>query len=230
MAENMRNNMACDHLLLSCALGSKAGRLVPAGIQSSNHGALEYREVDEQEDGTSVEAGIDCQPLWHLRSQHGKYDILKLDIEGMEVEAIKGDFEYIRDDKPVIWAECNESILSLRLLDAMVAAGYSPVYVAFPAFRKANFRGQADLPYPMAYEAALLAAPPDRLAGFDTAGFGEEIIVKPVKTSWDLRQALWATPRWAASAWVQASRSELIALMGRMQRGEDLGKFLNDMS
>lgn len=227
LAENMRNNLACDHILLSCALGLKAGRLVPADNRSDNRGSLEYREMDAQEDGTAVETGVDCQPLWQLRSLSGNYDILKLDIEGMEVDAIKGDFEYIRDQKPVIWAECNESPLSLLLLEAMVAAGYDPVYVAFPAFRKANFRGQGDLPYSMAYEAALLAAPQDRLATFDATVFGEEIIFKPVKTSWDLRQALWATPRWAEDAWVQASRAELIALLGRMQRGESLGRFLN---
>lgn len=228
LAENMRNNLACDHILLSCALGAEAGRLVPANNSSDNRGALEYRVVEAQEHGIAMESGVDCQPLWHLRSLYGNYDILKLDIEGMEVEGIKGDFDYIRDHKPVIWAECNESLLSLLVLEAMVAAGYDPVYVAFPAFRKANFRGHGALPYSMAYEAALLAAPQDRLAAFDATVFGEEIIVKPVKTSWDLRRALWATPRWAEDTWVHASRAELVALLGRQQRGEDLGRFLND--
>lgn len=228
VALNMAGNLACDHLLLPCAVGSQAGRLVPVDLQASNHGALEYRLDDTPGTGMQKDAGIECQPLWHLRSLHGRYDILKLDIEGMEVEAIKGDFDHIRDHKPVIWAECNESLLSLRLLEALVAAGYDPVYVAFPAFRQANFRAHADLPYPMAYEAALLAAPPDRLAAFDATVLGEHIIAKPVRTSWDLRQALWTTPRWAAAPWVSASRTELIALLGRMQRGETLGSFLND--
>ena len=146
----------------------------------------------------------------------------------MEVEALKGDFDYIRARKPVIWAECNEALSSLLLLEALVAAGYAPHYLAFPAFRRANFRGLTDLPYPMAYEAALLAAPPDRLAQLDVSGLGEEVIVKPVTTSWDLRQALWTTPRWAEPAWVNAPRLELIAMLGRMSRGEDLRAFLND--
>ncbi|WP_103333268.1 FkbM family methyltransferase [Pseudotabrizicola formosa] len=228
LAENLRRNLVCDHSLVSCALGAEAGHLVPAENQTDNRGALEYRKLEGPEAGTLLASGVECQPLWHLRSVHGNYDVLKLDIEGMEVEGIKGDFDYIRDHKPVIWAECNESFNSLLLLEALVAAGYDPVYVAFPAFRQANFRGRAEVPYAMAYEAALLAAPQDRLAAFEASGFGEDVIVRPVKTSWDLRQALWATPRWADSAWAQASRAELVALLGRMQRGETLGGFLND--
>jgi FkbM family methyltransferase len=231
LAENLGRNVTCGHIVLSCALGAVSGRLVPdtpADAVAGNHGAIAYHAVEGPEDVPGT-AGIECQPLWHLREQHGDYDILKLDIEGMEVEALKGDFEHIRARKPVIWAECNEALSSILLLEALVAAGYSPLYIAFPAFRQANFRGLVDLPYPMAYEAALLAAPAERLAGLDVSGLGEEIIVKPVTTSWDLRQALWTTPRWAEPAWTRASRAELVALLGRMSRGETLSKFLNDL-
>lgn len=227
---NLERNVTCPHAVVPCAIGASVGRLIPdmpADGVAENHGALAYHAV--KGDGGEVGCeGVECLPLWHLRAQHGDYDILKLDVEGMEFEALKGDFDYIRDRKPVIWAECNETLSSLLLLEAMVAAGYTPLYLAFPAFRKANFRGRSDLPYPMAYEAALLAAPPDRLAQLDVSGLGEEIIVKAVTTSWDLRQALWSTPRWAEAAWTTASRIELIALLGRMRRGEDLGEFLND--
>jgi FkbM family methyltransferase len=230
LAENLRRNAACDHLMLSCALGAEAGRLLPdttADSVAGNHGALAYHAAPRAQDERGMES-IECLPLWHLRKRHSDYDILKLDVEGMEVEALKGDFDHIRARKPVIWAECNEALSSILLLEAMVAAGYAPMYVAFPAFRQANYRGVVDLPYPMAYEAALLAAPPERLKGLDVSGLGEEIIVKPVTTSWDLRQALWTTPRWSDPTWARASRAELVALMGRMSRGETLIAFLND--
>jgi FkbM family methyltransferase len=225
LADNLQRNVTCDQVLVACALGAVAGRLMPSHVIGTNHGALAYHAADQTEEDT---AGVECLPLWHLRAQYGGYDILKLDVEGMEVEALKGDFENIRDHKPVIWAECNEALSSILLLEALVAAGYAPRYVAFPAFRRANFHGRTDLAHPMAYEAALLAAPTDRLAQLDVTDLGEEIIVKPVTTSWDLRQALWATPRWADPAWTTASRAELIALLGRLSRSEALGAFLND--
>lgn len=222
LANNLQRNATCDHMLVACAVGSAAGRLVPADVLAGNHGALAYHTTDKADEETPV---VECLPMWHLRERYGDYDILKLDVEGMEVEALKGDFEFIRDRKPLIWAECNEAMSSLLLLEALVAAGYAPHYLAFPAFRQANFHAQIDLPYPMAYEAALLAAPPDRLAQLDVSGLGEEIIVKSVTTSWDLRQALWATPRWAQPAWTTASRAELIALLGHLTRGDSLGAF-----
>jgi FkbM family methyltransferase len=224
LADNLQRNVTCGHLLVACALGAVVGRLIPTDVMAGNHGALAYHATDQTEEDT---ARVECLPLWHLRAQYGRYDILKLDVEGMEVEALKGDFEHIRDHKPVIWAECNEALSSILLLEALVAAGYQPLYLAFPAFRHANFRGQTDLPYPMAYEAVLLAAPPDRLAQLDVTGLGEEIIVKSVTTGWDLRQALWTTPRWAHADWARASRVELVSLLGRMSRGEELGRFLN---
>ncbi len=227
LGRNLERNAPCDAWVVSCALGAEAGRLLPGETESGNHGALAFHHPGAKAAKAGAK-GVECQPPCHLRALHGGYDILKLDIEGMEHEALKGDFVYIRDHKPVIWAECNEAVSSLLLLDCLVAAGYSPCYIAFPAFRKANFRKQAELPYPMAYEAALLAAPPDRMAKLDVAGLGEEIIVRPVSSAWDLRQALWATPRWADPAWANASRAELVALLGRISRGEDLGRFLND--
>jgi FkbM family methyltransferase len=225
LAENLHHNVTCGHFLVPCALGAEVGRLVPTDVMVSNHGALSYQTTNEAREEAT---GVDCLPLRVLRAEHGDYDILKLDVEGMEVEALKGDFDHIREHKPVIWAECNEAMSSILLLEAMVAAGYAPYYLAFPAFRRKNYRGLIDLPYPMAYEAALLAAPPDRLALLDVSGLGEEIIVKPVTTSWDLRQALWATPRWAEVAWVNAPRVELIAMLGRQQQGQTLKEFLND--
>jgi len=179
-------------------------------------------------EGSGAPVQVEGFPLWRLRALHGDYECMKLDIEGMEFEALKSDFDYIRDKKPVIWAECNESPASLKVLEAMLALGYYPVYVAFPAFRSDNFNRNPDQIYPMAYEAALVAAPPDRLADFDpvAAAPGYEIIVHHVQNEWDLRKALWATPRWAMADWAKMKRSELIAIMGRQARGETLDRFL----
>ena len=173
---------------------------------------------------------VEGRPLWWLRAVYGDYDCLKLDVEGMEFEALKSDFDYVKEKKPVIWAECNESHASLRILEAMLALGYQPLYVAFPAFRSDNFNRSPDLIYPMAYEAALVAAPPDRLADFDPVkvGSGHDIIRSYIRTEWDLRNALWHTPRWANTSVADMKKAELIALVGHMSRGETLDRFLAD--
>ena len=106
--------------------------------------------------------------------------------------------------------------------------GYEPVFIACSPFRRKNFNQSAEIIYPMAYEAVLLAAPPERLASFIARLEGEEVIVCPVKTSFDLRCALWKLPRWSMPEWTELSRPELVALLGRQYSKQELIAFLDD--
>jgi FkbM family methyltransferase len=219
---NLERNAPCPHAIATFAIARTTGHLRRrAESEAANAGAIAY------EDSCAVDGGVESRSLEDLRGEFGHYDVLKLDVEGMENEAIRGDIDYILKRRPVIWAECNESSSHILLLEALCWLKYEPLYVAFPAFRRQNFRHSGEKIFPMAYEAALLAAPADRLASFTGRVANEEIIVRPVSTSYDLRQALWATPRWSMPQWVDLSRVELVALLGRQQRNEDFGSFLN---
>lgn len=239
---NLQRNSPCLWDLAARAISLHETTMQAVFEAEANHGARAYHVVPDtadaapdpdasgadpakaSADGTQVQGW----PLWHLRQQYGDYDCLKLDLEGMEFEALKSDFDYIHDKKPVIWVECNESPHSLKVLEAMCALGYDPIYVASLAFRPDNFNRNPYQIYPMAYEAALVGVPRDRLAGFDPAAAApdHDIILRHVRNSWDLRNALWVTPRWAMAEWINMSRSELIALMGRILRDESLETFL----
>lgn len=214
--------------LVSCGLAQRSGWLVPDTEDPQNHGATAYHFSAEQ---SGDAATIPTQTLSQLRKSHGDYDFLKLDLEGMELDALRGDFPYLKERKPVIWAECNESPDSLRLLSALKWMNYDVLYVAFPAFRTANFRGATDLIYPMAYEAALVAGPADRLQRLAESAAtrvpGEDIICRPITTAFDLRRALFDTPRWTRKEWTLLSRAELIARLGRMTADTRLAAFLN---
>lgn len=219
--------LPCPAELVAGGLAARPGWLTPAGEDQNNHGATSFSHSDQPPESGLA---IPCQTLAALRAAHGDYDFLKLDLEGMELDALRGDFPHIREYRPVIWAECNESHDSLRLLGALKWLGYDVLYLAFPAFRTANFRGSPDLIYSMAYEAALVAAPTERLdALFDAApGLvpGEDIIRRRVQTAYDLRCALFDTPRWARAQWASLSRAELIARLGRCEKSTNLAGFL----
>lgn len=218
---NLKKNAPCPFEVVPFGVAETAGRLRRRGsTDEGNAGAIAYEVADEGGD-------IISKTLQQLRAEHGDYTVLKLDIEGMENAAIRSDIEYIQQHRPVIWAECNETVSSILLLEALCWLQYEPIYVAFPAFRKQNFNGSADMIYPMAYEAVLLAAPPERLAAFRGVVDNEDIIVRPVKTSFDLRQALFNTPRWALPEWARMSKAELVAVIGHQMREENLHDFLN---
>ncbi|WP_195759979.1 FkbM family methyltransferase [Paracoccus sp. S-4012] len=221
--------LPCPARLAPCGVGARGGWLGPALEDPQNHGATRYSHAETRpEEGPA----IPCRTLADLRAEFGPYDMLKLDLEGMELDALRGDLWYLRDRHPLIWAECNESPESLSLLGGLKWLEYDVLYVAFPAFRKTNHRGTEELIYPMAYEAALVAGPAERLAGLATRAAalvpGEDIICRPIATSFDLRRALFDTPRWARPDWTGLSRAELIARLGRMEKGVALREFLKD--
>ncbi|MBL3576175.1 FkbM family methyltransferase [Rhodovulum sulfidophilum] len=219
--------LPCPAELVASGLAGRPGWLVPFSEDPNNHGATAYLQSDAQ---PADHPQIPCQTLPALRALHDDYDFLKLDLEGMELDALRADFTHIRDRRPVIWAECNESPASLQLLGAMKWLGYDVLYLAFPAFRSANYRGSRDLIYPMAYEAALVAGPTDRLEALSKTAPalvpGEDILCRHVQTSYDLRRALFDTPRWARKDWTEMSRAELIARLGRTEMQTPLGAFL----
>lgn len=223
LTENLQMSAPCPFRIAPFAVAQSNGWLRPQSGGQNNAGAIAYEHTDEESAGT-----VPCRSLASLRAEFGDYDVLKLDVEGMELEAVHGDIEFIKEHHPTIWAECNDDISSLKLLEAFVWLNYEPVYVAFPFLRNANFNHSRDRIFPMAYEAVLLAAPQDRLADFKGKVEGEDIIVCPVTTSYDLRRALWATPRWSLQEWTDMSRPELIALLGRQHQKQDLAEFLND--
>lgn len=221
LKENLKANAPCRSRIAPFAVGQSTGWLKPQGDAGTNAGGIAY------ENSETSEGAVPCRPLEDLRAEFGDYDVLKLDVEGMENAAIRGDIEFIKEHRPVIWAECNEHTSSVLLLEALVWLGYEPLYVAFPSFRSQNFNKSQERIYPMAYEAVLLAAMPDRIADFTGKVEGEDVIVRPVTTSYDLRRALWSTPRWSIPEWADMTRPELIALLGRLEQKQELSEFLN---
>ncbi len=236
LTRNLTRNLPCPAQVLSAGVGGQDGWLVPRarGDHDTNHGAQDYDliaagESDSDPDNppdTPPGSAIPCHTLAALRAEYGDYDMLKLDLEGLEHSVLESDRAYLTARQPVIWSECNESRDSLKLFKLLTDLGYATTYLAFPAFRRANFNKATDLIYPLAYEAGLLSAPPERLAQLTGQVAGEDILMRPLTSPMDLRRALYDTPRWGQRDWAEMSRPELIARLGRLSKGQPLKDFL----
>jgi hypothetical protein len=163
-----------------------------------------------------------------LRDKYGPYGLLKLDIEGCEYDALRSDARWIRNHKPVLWAECNETAQSFRLLHFFLWAGLSTYFIAYPSFRRENYKGSTERIFPIAYEAGLLGVPADSRDSLDPDLTGEAIIVREVKERDDLARALWVTPRWGREEWLDLSRPELIGVLGREDTHQSFPTFLTN--
>lgn len=227
LKSNLSRLAPCPATVVSGGVAMQDGCITarpPKNAGVDNHGgeSYEFTGPAPAENGALI-----CHTLKTLRSRHGDYTALKLDIEGMESEALKGDYRFIRENKPVVWVECNESIDSLEILAVLKSLGYDPVYIAFPAFRADNYLDTPDIRFPMAYEAALLAAPATVIDCIDWAhNIFAQTIRRPIATQLDLRKALFDTPRWGRAEWAELSKPELIARLTRALSDQTLPDFL----
>jgi FkbM family methyltransferase len=223
---NLENNLYQPFRHLTAAVASLPGVGTVITSAQANLGSSLFHMSMSAESARGPR--IDGITLNALRAKYGSYDFLKLDIEGMEFDALQGDVEFIRENKPVIWAECNQTYQSLVLLDIMFELGYEPIYVAFPAIRSDNFLKNREFIFAMSYEAVLVCANRHRTPRLSTAAVVDPCIVRLINRRQDLVQALWDTPRWSTQDWAGLSKPELVARIGRNFRSESISSFLNE--
>jgi len=217
LASNLAANKKAAYGIANVALSSRNGIARLDASLPGNLGASSFRLY---EDAPTTPTAVKAVTLRDMRAWHGDYSVLKLDIEGSEVEVLKGDADYIREARPALWVECNESTRSLELADFFLWAGLDPLFVAVPALPEA-----LDEISPEVCEGFLLG-------GWRTRGTGAPELppgrgfVRPIGSRRDLRQALWDTPRWADAGWDCLVRSELVARLGRLTLGQRFQEFI----
>jgi len=124
LRRNVEANGFADRVeIVEVALGSAPGRasffLTPAGDESSLHRDAAPEDV--------VDVEVDTADA-RLGDTH--VDVVKIDVEGGEVEALRGMRELLRRARPVVFAECNPEALEAagtsvdELLGELDALGY----------------------------------------------------------------------------------------------------------
>ena len=223
LQQNLQRQAKWPFLALNRVL---AGPVPPARMWLAEPGNLGSTTF-----GTGIgAAGGDALPdpigLDDLRREHGPFDLIKLDVEGMEAEVLASDAAHLSAGGTMLWLECNEDPRSLEL-GALLLSWRLPVYYfAFPSFNPANAKGERKAVFPWAYEAGLLVAPRIPPALTPELEAGRCFLVR-IRSEQDLRRAMWRTPRWGRQEWEGAgSCSEMAALVGRALRDEKFEGFL----
>jgi FkbM family methyltransferase len=217
LVENLAANKRAAYGVANVALGLRNGTARLAESRPDNIGASSFVVADE---GPATSSEVKVVPLRDMRAWHGDYTVLKLDIEGAEVEVLKGDADFIRETAPLLWVECNESARSLELADFFLWAGLDPLFVAVPALPSA-----LDGISPEVCEGFLLGGWKRRCEAAHDLPPGRGFI-RPIASRRDLRQALWDTPRWADAGWEDLGRSQLVARLSRLTLGQKFQDFL----
>ncbi len=225
---NIEQNLSCPGVFYRGALGKENTEIKAFYVNDDpdNNGALTLLgDADCSHDGKVL--NIPCRTLKNLRDEQGDYDFLKLDIEGMELQVLQTDQKWLIENKPVVWAECNQDKRALKLLDFFLWAGFDVYYYAYPAYNPGNYKNSKKVLFPFAYEAGLLAGQfsnfyPSLSEKLKVAG----CVFKNITSTYELRQAMWHTPRWGKPEWLMLEKNELVALLSHEISGDKFMSFL----
>ncbi|ACB94167.1 FkbM family methyltransferase [Beijerinckia indica] len=224
LKENVKRNCAIAHSVVEAIVGTPGENYEMGASESDNLGSTGFKHTLNISDKIAS-SKADILTLTELREKLGPFNLIKLDVEGMELEILKADAEYLSKGDCTIWTECNETAGSLELVRELLSWDLPLYYFAFPAHNIENFFGDREPIFPFAYEAGLLLAPktPPSLSPILIE---HHCILRPIRSELDLKDALWKTPRWGLKEWNGLEREEIVALAGHALLGQNFPEYL----
>ncbi|MBV8166940.1 MAG: FkbM family methyltransferase [Alphaproteobacteria bacterium] len=157
----LRHNLAANGLgqveVRQTALGRVCGTVCIPPIdyhRTGNFGAVSMKR-DAAPDATRVaQETIDDLRLARL-------DLLKIDVEGMEIEVLAGAVETIRRLAPTLYVENDRDENSRSLIELIESLGYRAWWHLPPLYNPDNFFGNAENAFPRILSVNLLCVPPN---------------------------------------------------------------------
>ena len=191
-----------------------------------NKGATQVGSPISDNEPAKNELVVDGLTLSSLASNYFNPDIIKMDIEGAELAALRGSTSWIIKHHPSFWIECNESSKSIEIYNWLAWAGYEVFYFAFPSFNEDNYKKSTKVKYQLAFEAALIATSDKRWMCNAQPKVPRGCLLYKITNSEDLRGALYKTPRWGKEKWLNLSQIELLGILAHMSQGVEWEEFL----
>jgi FkbM family methyltransferase len=92
----------------------------------------------------------------------GDVSLIKIDVEGMEVDVIEGAADLIAKHRPILYVENDRADKSAALINAIRAKGYQLWWHLPPLFNPANFFGEVNNRYPNVASCNMICIPTER--------------------------------------------------------------------
>jgi FkbM family methyltransferase len=138
------------------ALGAAAGRARVPLIDA--HLSANFGGVALSDPGPSEEVAISTLDQLALPALH----LLKIDVEGMEADVLRGGRTTIARHRPVIYAENDRPLNSPALIRLLTEYGYDLYWDTPPLYNPDNFAANPENVYPRIVSINLLCMPKER--------------------------------------------------------------------
>lgn len=123
--------------------------------------ALNFGGVSVQADAKGIEGvRVRATPLDSLGL--AACNILKIDVEGFEVQVVRGAAETIRKFRPLLYVENDRAAHQQELISLIAGMDYRLYWHTPPLFRSNNFNGRAENVFPGIVSVNMLCIPAER--------------------------------------------------------------------
>lgn len=225
LRENVEQNALGQITVAECAAGATPGVVRFPRLDltvEANFAGIPASEPDETHaEGSSEDTGfveVPVRTLDELLSE--AVDLLKADVEGMEVPVLQGAERLLARCRPHLYLECASVSNGLRILDFLLAHGYHAYMHRAPAYNPENYFGNASRIFGLARETNLLGVAEERLEEVE-AFLSRHPDLAPVRTIDELAVLHLTTVRWGEPEWSSLTKPGLIARITRLLEDQD---------
>lgn len=165
LCANLALNGLHNVTTLNCACGEAAGLL---GFDPPDYGEVEnFGGVVMRAEGGSQT--VPCHRLDDLVERDRRVGLLKIDVEGFELQVLKGAGDLVARHRPVIYLENESPVRSPALIDWLRAAGYKLWFHVAHLYHPDSFSGVREDIFGTLASVNMLAVPQENPLGFTSA-------------------------------------------------------------
>lgn len=135
------------------AAGSKKGSLIVPPVNYGHAGNYGSLSLGGYEQGETVP--VETIDSLKLKQCH----FIKIDVEGMEIEVIKGALDTLKRCRPMLYVENDRREKSAALIEALFKANYRLYWHLTPYYAPNNYFGNAENVFPNTISINMLAVP-----------------------------------------------------------------------
>ena len=153
LSTNVEQNALTNVTLYQAGIGQEAGTLNVPSVDYGAHGNFGGVELSAENSGTAVE--IMTIDSLNLRACH----FIKIDVEGMETEAISGGAHTIKNCRPILFVENDRQDNSAKLIKSIFDLEYRIYWHLSPLFEANNFYQNSENIFGQLLSANMLCIP-----------------------------------------------------------------------
>lgn len=164
VALNSLLNVECVH----AAVGAEPGVVLIPEIDYGKEGNYGGVEVSTFTEGSAVR-----RLLLDDFSSIPRLDLIKIDVEGMECDALRGARKLLARFRPVLYVENDRLDRSAELIELLHALDYRAYWHLAPLFNENNFAGERENIFPNVVATNMLCVPKETPLDFSGPAFPE---------------------------------------------------------